>query len=175
MRGDEAAFTVLLDRHLGTLQSFAFYMLGDTHLAEDAAQTAFLKTWQMVPRWQPGQANLLTWMRRVTKNHCLDMLKKKRPMLMERLPDVVDHASTSFDDMAKDQQKQAVLSAMAKLSNHQRTALTLSYYQSVSQTEGASIMNISVSAYESLLVRARKSLANILHHNNFSGIHETAE
>ena len=174
MRGDETAFTILLDRHLSTIQALAYYMLGDAHLAEDAAQSTFLKTWQMLPNWQPGQARLLTWVRRVTKNHCLDVLKKKRPVLMDIVPDVPDEASTSFDDIAMDEQKQAVMNAMAELSGNQRLALTLSYYQNVSQTEGASIMDISVSAYESLLVRARKSLGKRLSDNNFTRIHETA-
>lgn len=157
-RGDERAFGLLMDRHLATIKSLAFYMLADSFMAEDVTQSVFLRTWQMVPTWQPGRARLLTWMRRVATNLCLDILKKKKPVLMDILPDVVDMTGLPDQLLHEDDERQRVGTALAVLPDRQRLALTLSYYQNVSQTEGADIMDISVRAYESLLVRARKAL-----------------
>ena len=160
--GDKRALAGLMDRHMQTIHKQAFYMLGDHMAAEDVTQTVFLKTWEHVNVWQPGQAKLLTWMRRVTRNACLDILKKKKPIYTDALPDMEDDARSPFESLSQSEQSQRVAAALSQLPDSQRAALTLSYYQGVSQKEGARIMEISESAYESLLVRARKALKIIL-------------
>lgn len=160
--GDERALAGLMDRHMSAIHKQAFYMLGDQMSAEDVTQTVFLKTWERAKDWEPGQAKLLTWMRRVTRNACLDMLKKKKPIYTDTVPDMEDDAHSPFESLSQSQQSQRVGAALGALAENQRAALTLSYYQGVSQREGAEVMNISESAYESLLVRARKALRIIL-------------
>ena len=116
-------------------------MLGERMAAEDIAQTVFLKTWQHAQDWEPGRAKLLTWMQRVTKNACLDALKKKKPIYTDQVPEVQDMGNTPFDDLSQSDTAKTVARAMARLAPNQRAALTLSYYQGVSQREGARIMN----------------------------------
>ena len=156
--GDERALSSLMDRHVNAIHKLAFYMLGDQMAAEDITQSVFLKTWTHMPTWQTGQAKLLTWMRRVATNACLDALKKKKPIYTDDVPDVNDEADTPFEALARAQQRQYVQAALGALPDNQRAAVTLSYYQGVSQKEGAAILEISEGAYESLLVRARKNL-----------------
>ena len=156
--GDERALSSLMDRHMSAIHKLAFYMLGDQMAAEDITQSVFLKTWTHMPTWQTGQAKLLTWMRRVATNACLDALKKKKPIYTDDVPDVNDEADTPFEALARAQQRQYVQAALGALPDNQRAAVTLSYYQGVSQKEGAAILEISEGAYESLLVRARRNL-----------------
>lgn len=160
--GDERALAGLMDRHMSTIHKQAFYMLGDQMAAEDVTQSVFLKTWEHMESWQAGRAKLLTWMRRVTRNACLDILKKKKPIYTDTVPDMEDDSHSPFESLSQLEQSQRVGAALNTLPENQRTALTLSYYQGVSQREGASVMEISESAYESLLVRARKALKVIL-------------
>lgn len=160
--GDQQALAGLMDRHMDTIHKQAFYMLGDQMAAEDVTQTVFLKTWEQMKDWQAGQAKLITWMRRVTRNACLDMLKKKKPIYTDTVPELQDEAHSPFESLSQAQQSERVGAALGQLSVNQRMALTLSYYQGVSQREGSSIMEISEGAYESLLVRARKALKVIL-------------
>ena len=160
--GDQQALAGLMDRHMQTIHKQAFYMLGDQMAAEDVTQTVFLKTWEHMSDWQPGKAKLITWMRRVTRNACLDILKKKKPIYTDDVPDMEDEADTPFENLSQLEQSERVGAALDQLPHKQRAAVTLSYYQGVSQREGSSIMEISESAYESLLVRARKALKVIL-------------
>ena len=170
--GDERALSGLMDRHMGAIYGLAFYMLGERMAAEDIAQTVFLKTWQHAQDWEPGRAKLLTWMQRVTKNACLDALKKKKPIYTDMVPEVQDTGNTPFEDISQSDTANAVARAMARLAPNQRAALTLSYYQGVSQREGAQIMKISESAYESLLVRARKAMKKYLDNGTLKAGHE---
>ena len=126
----------------------------------------FLKTWERAKDWEAGQAKLLTWMRRVARNACLDILKKKKPIYTDTVPDMEDSANSPFESLSQSEQSGRVGAALSQLPENQRAALTLSYYQGVSQREGSSVMDISESAYESLLVRARKALKIILADEN---------
>lgn len=159
---DETALGALMDRHMSAIHSLAFYMLGDHMEAENVTQSVFLKTWAQAPNWRSGEAKLLTWMMRVATHACLDIRKKKKPIYTDTLPETLDGADTPFQAFAKSEQSQMVKSALAQLPESQCAALTLSYYQGVSQKDGAQILGVSESAYESLLVRARKKLKIIL-------------
>jgi len=75
----------------------------------------------------------------------------------------------AFYSLSETQRSYRVGVALAQLPENQRAALTLAYYQGVSQREGATIMDISESAYESLLVRARKALKIILADETMEG------
>lgn len=156
--GDETALRILMNRHLASVTSLAAYMLKDNFAAEDVAQTVFLKTWDEAVDWVPGKAKLITWMRRVATNQCLDILKKHKPIYTDQVPEKVDLAPLAGDALAIKQQSSFVKTGLQSLPDRQRAALTLSYYQGVSQKEGAEILNITEAAYESLLVRARKAL-----------------
>ncbi len=155
---DETLFARLVDRHINTLHQLAVHMVKDPFLAEDIVQTTFLKTWNMLPNWKPGQARLLTWMRRVTTHACLDHLRKIRPVTGVSLPERADERPTAEQSLVTRDRARLVQAAIHALPDRQRAALTLSYYQHVSQNDGAEILGVSVSAYESLLVRARQNL-----------------
>ena len=129
--GDQQALAGLMDRHMDTIHKQAFYMLGDQMAAEDVTQTVFLKTWEQMKDWQAGQAKLITWMRRVTRNACLDMLKKKKPIYTDTVPELQDEAHSPFESLSQAQQSERVGAALGQLSVNQRMALTLSYYLSL--------------------------------------------
>ena len=158
MSGDQRAFSLLVDRHVGKLSALATQMLGDVHLAEDIVQTVFLKTWHMLPNWETGNAKLITWMRRVTTNACLDHLRKHQPVYTDKFletPSLENNPEQSFDHS----QKNAALRGQIEvLPERQKAALTLFYYQDLSLKESAEIMDIAPGAFESLLRRARKAL-----------------
>ena len=161
-RGDPPAFAELVDRHLHSVVAQAVRMLGDRAAAEDIAQTVFLKVWRTLPNWNFGQAKLLTWIRRVTYNLCIDQLRNNRLSFPGELPDQIDQQANQIDHLITQDENREILQALAKLPETQRAAISLSYFEDVSQRQGAEILNITESAYESLLVRARKSLRRTL-------------
>jgi len=162
MSGDERALTELMSRHLTRIHRVAARILGDQALAEDVAQTVFLKTWTMAPNWEAGNARLLSWMLRVTTHQCYDMIKKKSPIYTDDVPEMTDNADMADIQIISNETSVQVKHALNTLPDRQKTALTLSYYEGLSQKDGADIMDITVGAYESLLVRARKALKNTL-------------
>lgn len=156
--GDSSALSDIMDLHLSSLKSLAWHMLGDDAAAEDVAQEVFLKAWIQARKWEPGRAKFITWMKRVATNACLDRLRKKKEILSDTLPERADGAISADAAMIETDTAQAVRAAIDTLPERQRAALTLCHFQDMSQSDAADILEITVSAYESLLARARRSL-----------------
>ncbi len=157
INGDKTAFAQLIDRRAPSLSALAAQMLGDVHMAEDIVQTVFLKTWQMLPNWEPGRAKLMTWMRRVTVNQCLDNLRKSKPIYTDNLPDVVSDKDSPEAALSDNLRSAQIRRIMADLPDRQKMALTLFYYQELSLKEAANVMDISPDAFESLIRRSRSA------------------
>lgn len=160
--GDSAALSAMMDLHLTSIKSLAWHMLSDDAAAEDVAQEVFLKGWIQARKWEPGRAKFVTWMKRVATNACLDRLRKKKEILSDTLPERTDNAVSADAAMIERDTSSAVQTAINTLPERQRAALTLCHFQDMSQIEAADILEISVSAYESLLARARRSLRGVL-------------
>jgi len=148
-----------MDRHLSRIHGLAWHMTGDRAQAEDIAQETFLRFWQAAPKWEEGgKATILTWLRRVTTRLCIDEIRRKRPIYTDEAPDRSDPAPAADLKIVRGETAMRVQTAILSLPDRQRAALTLSYYQHLTQSEGAAVMGIKEKAYESLLSRAKAKL-----------------
>ena len=155
-KGSESAFKELLDRHQGAVYQLAYRFLGDPSEAEDIAQETFLRLYRAADRYKP-RASLRTYVFRIAKNLCIDFLRKKRPEPMAHLPETMNQDSP-LDHLERSQTMQITLDAIDALPENQRMAILLRHNSGCRYKEIADIMELTVSAVESLLVRARKTL-----------------
>lgn len=158
-QGDHAAFRALVDRHLGRATALAFRIIGNQSEAEELTQEAFLRVWTAAPRWRPdGAALFRTWFSRILTNLCID--RKRRPTMdpLEAAGEPTDDAAPVDQRLAERQEAAVLATAVAALPARQRAALSLCYWQSMSNIEAAQVLGLSVGAVESLLVRARRTL-----------------
>ncbi|HEX8445265.1 MAG TPA: RNA polymerase sigma factor [Sphingomonas sp.] len=156
--GDVDAMRHLVARKLPRILALATRMLGDRTEAEDVAQDCFTRVWRHAARWRTGDARFDTWLHRVAMNLCRDRLRRRRAILVPELPDGIDPAplpDVALDDVAA---ADRMARALAGLAPRQREAIVLTYYQSLSNIDAATVMAISVDALESLLSRGRRSL-----------------
>jgi RNA polymerase sigma-70 factor (ECF subfamily) len=164
-RGDEPAFRQLSRRHLPAMLGLARRILGNAADAEDVAQEAMLRVWTHAPRWQPLAA-FRTWLTRVVVNLCLDRKRRAQWVALEAAGDIVDPAPGATDKTEQDERERLVAAAIAELPARQRTAIVLTYGDGMSNAEVADILDTSVSAVETLLVRGkqnlRRALANVI-------------
>lgn len=159
-QGDEAAFSELLRRHQDAVYGFARRFLGDAQEAEDVAQETFLRLYRMAESYRP-EAMLRTFLLRITKNLCIDLYRKKRPELMDALPEVTD-PKTPLDLLESAVETHRIEAAVEALPPNQRAAIQLRHGEHLPYGQIAQVMDISVSAVESLLVRARRTLRKTL-------------
>ena len=165
--GDEYAFEALVRRHQASVLNLVYRYVGDRTMARDLAQEVFLRVWKSAKRYEP-KAKFTTWIYRLTANLCLNELKsfgrKKllfggNPVEEGRTLNEEGNVSPSAEDiLLAEERSRQVSDALQGLPENQRMALILKRYDNLSYGEIAKIMECSVSAVESLLVRAKRNL-----------------
>jgi len=145
--GSASALRDLVRRHQEALLALAWRILGRWDLAEDVAGETFLRLLGAGRRHRPD-AKFTTWLFRIAVNLCFDTQRRRRI------------ASAAPADVAAEQgaaaaeRSETVRLAVAALPVRQRTMLVLHRYQGLAQREIAYVTCCSITAVESLLVRA---------------------
>jgi len=166
-RGDRAAFAVLVTRHVRRAAAIAGRIVGNAGDAEEIVQEAFLKTWLKAPDWEAqtthaSGARFSTWFYRVLVNLSIDRKRRPRLFVLEAAGDPADPGPDAFDEVAGGETARRVREAVGALPERQRAALTLCHFEGMSNAEAAQVLEVSVGALESLLVRARRNLRDTL-------------
>jgi RNA polymerase sigma-70 factor (ECF subfamily) len=156
--GDRRAYALLMDRHIDRAFGLARRVLNNRSDAEDVVQDAFLKVWQKAGQWQPGRAQFSTWLYRVVVNRCLDLKRKPMATALDQVAEQSDDRPDAYEDIAARQRQARIAAAVGQLPERQRAAIALSYTAGLSNAAAAATLEISVKAFESLLVRAKREL-----------------
>jgi RNA polymerase sigma-70 factor (ECF subfamily) len=157
--GDTNAFKTLMNRHLGRTVRIAARLLDTPNDAEEIAQEAFLRVWRSAASWRPigagGSASFSTWLHRIVLNLVIDLKRRKAPLQLDETYDAVDETDDSFAQLSGRQLAQTVSAAIGRLPERQRIALTLCFFEGMSNAEASALLGASIKGVESLLVRAR--------------------
>ncbi|MEO1798093.1 MAG: RNA polymerase sigma factor [Pseudomonadota bacterium] len=160
--GDATAARSLTLRLAPRIMAHAFRMLNDRAEAEDVTQEALMRLWKIAPDWRQGEAQVTTWLYRVTANLCTDRLRKARTTDLDEVPEIADGAPSADETLIDKARAQALNDALATLPERQREAVVLRHIEGMTNPEIARIMDISVEAVESLTARGKRALAAIL-------------
>jgi len=164
-KGDRAAFTRLVCLFAPKIEAYATRIVGNTSVAQDTTQEVMVRLWLRAAEFDSRQARLTTWLHQIAHNLCIDYLRANARFVADN-----DDAQTTAgisesqeianpETLRSEEDRVAVVTeALAVLSQSQRNALVLTYYQQLSNREVAEIMGLSVRAVESLLVRGRSAL-----------------
>jgi len=168
--GDEAAFSVLVERHRDHVVNLTQRYLGNLADAEDLAQEVFLRVYRARNRYRP-EARFTTWLYRVAVNAALNEVRgrKSRPThgavalpASERDgagPQLAASGVAAPDDAAETTElHERVREAVEALPDRQRLALLLNKFHGLSYEELAQSMEMTIPAVKSLLVRARENV-----------------
>lgn len=167
--GDRSAQAALVNRNMPIVFRTAMRMLNDRAEAEDVTQETFLRAWKMLPKWEP-KAKFSTWACGVALNLCRDRLRKKKPVLMDEMPERVDGSQRPEEALSSAQAKAEIEARIADLPDRQREAITLCALEGLGNKEAAEAMDVSVHALEGLLGRARRTLRTVLGEKNEAGV-----
>jgi RNA polymerase sigma-70 factor, ECF subfamily len=171
--GDQAAFRQVVGEHSSLVMNCAYKFLRNRESAEDITQEVFLEVFESIHSFR-GDAQLSTWIYRIAVTKSINLIKrqnrKKRfawlvPVSDEHNP--VDHLPSGDEsDPAKSLERKEradrVAGALAKLPDNQKIAYTLSKVEGMKYDEIARVMNTTVPSVESLVHRAKGSLAERL-------------
>ncbi|GIF23282.1 RNA polymerase sigma-70 factor (sigma-E family) [Actinoplanes tereljensis] len=157
-RGDDE-FVEFAQANSGRLQRAAYLLTGDRHAAEDAAQTALVRTyaaWSRIRNDEP-----YSYARRVLTNYVTDQWRRPiRENATEIMPETAE-----WRDVAEEVTKRrALIAALDSLSAKERAVIVLRHYMDLPEAEVARELGLSIGTVKSLnsrgLAKLRVSLAS---------------
>ena len=168
--GDGAVFSELVEQWQNMVYNTAISIVQNEEDAEDITQDVFIKVFENMGSFRE-EAQLSTWIYRITVNLALDFEKRKKRQkyggLLKKIFVVRDHeepVNFNHPGVQLDNKEKAaiLLRAFKKLPEKQRIAFTLHKMEGLSYKEVADIMETSLYAVESLIGRAKNGLKKIL-------------
>lgn len=153
---------LLYERYYDRVFGYCLYQLGSREEAEDATQTTFLWAFRGLRRGVVPRAED-SWLFTIAKNACR---ARHRARGRKRRREVVSDPHLLADVTAAPTQKHDELigleDALARMPELQRRAILLREWRGLSYREIAAELDISGAAVETLIFRARRSLAELL-------------
>ncbi|HEV7719483.1 MAG TPA: sigma-70 family RNA polymerase sigma factor [Arsenicitalea sp.] len=161
---DRSAFRTLYERTSAKLFGVALRILKDRPEAEEALQEIYVKIWQRADRYVAGGYSPISWLVAVARNHCLDMLRARRP-----ISDDIDVA-LEVADLAPDPEQAALNSnersridhCLAELESDKADAVRGAYLDGYSYDELAERYGVPLNTMRTWLRRSLLKLRECL-------------
>jgi len=151
----------LYARFRDRIYGHCLYQLGSAEEAEDALQTTFLYAFRALRRGVVPVAEG-PWLFTIARNACLERHRSRRRRRPEILsdPQVLETGAAAVERNGDDRLR--LQQALGHLPEQQRLAFVLREWRGLSYREIAAEMDVSLSAVETLIFRARRALAQLL-------------
>jgi RNA polymerase sigma-70 factor (ECF subfamily) len=152
----------LYERYARQIHAYCLHQLGNREEAEDAVQSTFLNAFRGLKRGIDPEFES-AWLYKIAENVCLtrqrSSFRRRRvesPGDLSALQDVLPAQEIDNDELI------GLPEALEEMPDQQRRALLLREWQGLSYKEIAAELDLSQAAVETLLFRARRSLASAL-------------
>lgn len=167
--GDPSAFTELVQRYDGKIFRLARHIMQSPEDAEDVLQETFLKAYEHLQDFH-GDSKFYTWLVRIAVNQSLMKLRKRRgdravslDEAIEIGEDTVTREIAVWEGNPEQKYSQAEIreilaKAVESLPSIFRAVFALRDIEELSTEETAAVLNLSVPAVKSRLLRARLRL-----------------
>lgn len=168
-RGDRrVVLEGLMDRYRQKVMHLAVSIVRDPVLAEDLAQTTFVKVWQALPKFD-GRAAISTWLYTIARNTCLTAITRERRMVpLEDFAEVADDdgdpmvfgtSQASAETSGQAAAEYDVAKLLEQLPEPYRRVVVLFYLEDRSCEEVGDLLSMPTGTVKALLHRGRKRLA----------------
>jgi RNA polymerase sigma-W factor len=165
LRGDEKAFEELLAKYRRPVYSICMRMVRNETDAEDLAQEAFIRTFNVLDRYNPSYP-FSSWLYRITSNLCIDFIRKRRkgivsldePVSGEEgdMPRQIASGTGDPERELQTREMMAVLEeAVSALPEHYRIIVILRHQEQLSYEEISDNLGIPLGTVKARIHRAR--------------------
>ena len=158
--GCTESFGELVKSHAGRAVAAAFLILGCHHDALDASQEAFVRSWRHIRRFT-GKSSFYTWYYAILRNHCLDLLRRRRRNPGLGLSEQHIGADNQYNPVVfaeSNEGARQIRKAVLQLPIKQREIIVMSHFQEMSYKQIAEVLDIPLGTVMSRLHNARKAL-----------------
>jgi RNA polymerase sigma-70 factor, ECF subfamily len=163
--GDDLAWEALVRGCQSRVYAVALHYLRNREEAQDVAQDVFVRVYRKLDSFDNREGNFLTWMISLTRNACIDRLRrsKVRPSVpavpVEEGPERPDTGPTAEESLIVDGQRRLVHRALGRLSDVNREMILLKEIQGLDLRQISEMLAIPLGTVKSRSMRARVELA----------------
>ncbi len=144
--GDRLAFEELYDRFAGRVLSVVRSVLRDPAQSEEVAQEVLVEAWRTAARFDSERGRLETWLLTMARRRAIDRVRseqaaRNRDHVVGVRDQVRPHDSVAEGSVAREEHDQ-VRAAMDALTDLQRQAVTLAFFDGMTHREVAAILEL---------------------------------
>ena len=165
----EQALAQLYDRYNRLVFSLALAIVQDRATAEEITLDVFMRIWQKAALYNPEQARVSTWLTHITRNHAIDVLRRRavRPEhhsveLNEEVPRSETPGPTPADTAEEMLQRERIRLALSLLPADQRQVLFLAYFEGYTQSQIAETLRQPLGTVKTRMRLALQKLRDYL-------------
>ncbi len=135
--GDSQALAEFYDLHAGLVNGLALRIVRERGDAEDVVQEVFVQAWRQAARFDAARGTPEAWLCTIARSRALDKLRRRAARREDARDEAPEAPSRETARTATPQTELslAVRQALRGLSDDQRAALELAYYEGLSQSE----------------------------------------
>ncbi|HWF53801.1 MAG TPA: RNA polymerase sigma factor [Solirubrobacteraceae bacterium] len=158
-RGNHAAFGVLVSRYEARLLAFCRHLLRSREDAEDVLQDVFASAFKAM-MGDDRPIKVRPWLYRIARNRCLNHLRRITAIGVDSIEDhFSEHGPSTSDAAQRREDLWQLVGDIQALPETQRSALLLREMEALSYEQIAEVMDKTIPSVKSLLIRARRALA----------------
>ncbi len=157
------AINMLIEKYRQPLFRHALYILRDEDEAYDIVQETFIRGIRETRLFDPD-FRVKAWLFRVAKNLCLNQLRNtsRRAAILQANPMPDRQEAEQWKHIFDGEQSIRMMTTLDKLNDAHKEILVLRYYDELSYTEIAQVLDIKLGTVMSRLSRARQKLLEVL-------------
>jgi RNA polymerase sigma-70 factor (ECF subfamily) len=169
--GDRGAFAEMVEQNSSQIYNLALRMMEDPAEAEEILQETFLQAVKHIGGFR-GKSKIGTWLYRIATNQALMRLRRKRLISVPLdgmgdgelpIPNLAsDWSSRPESDLLNREARAEMREAILGLPDSLRVVFVLRDLEGLSTAETAQVLDLSISAVKSRLLRARLKLRDKL-------------
>jgi RNA polymerase sigma-70 factor, ECF subfamily len=177
LHGDAAAWEEIVRKYNRRIYNICYRFAGTADDAQDLTQEVFIKMYRTLSSYDVERGAFLSWVTTVTRNLLVDHFRKTK---QDRMTDSLDAAPSEHEDamplservedksklpdadVQSREAKEAVHSALQKLSPDLREAVILRDLQDMDYREIALVLKVPEGTVKSRINRGRAELARLL-------------
>lgn len=167
-KGDQNAFSEIVEIFKNGVYQICFRLLGNRHEAEDVAQETFIRAYVNIRTYNQN-LKFSTWLFRIATNLCIDKIRKKKPDFyldaeLSGTDGLTMYSQIPSDTVLPEKEleslelQEAVQGEILKLPEKYRSVIVLKYIEELSLNEISEILNLPLGTVKTRIHRGREAL-----------------
>ncbi len=159
--GDQAAFAEFYDATSRCVFGIVLRVIRDRAQAEEVTQEVYVEAWRASPRFDPALGSPAAWLNTIAHRKAVDRVRSVERRSLREHRDRLDNPKDALDTaevVVEADEARRVRDALGHLTEPQRTALQLAYYEGRTYREVAEYLELPLGTVKTRIRDALKRL-----------------